>query len=145
MRKRILPICLILLFLAILVYLISPQYLDGITDKSFTIMQLGDLCTITELMIVVGEIDVTQFDSLDKLLDAASKEKLLDSKRYENGWYSRDSWKNEIRMRVTQKEQTTLIEFISPGENGVFEDGKGDDLVRRCEFETNRIKKKKRE
>ena len=96
--------------------------------RDITRLRLTELRVIAERLRESGT-DLRSFNSLEELLDFANKNNIVDREAYEDRWYSFDSWRKPIVMKIFRDGDNLVVSFISSGPNQVFEDGSGDDLV----------------
>src|ERR1700730_203421 len=74
------------------------------------------------------KIDVRKFDSLPNLILVLHEKKLVDDWSYEDKEYEVDGWGRPFRWEKIQTDNKTMIRILSAGQNGLWEDGQGDDL-----------------
>lgn len=100
---------------------------DGINPHDTTLYKLMLLGEVAK-QFSENEVDCHQFTSLAEYLAEARKANFITEEDYERGYYERDGWGRPFRYETRSAGKKQLILVKSHGDNGVWENGKGDDL-----------------
>jgi hypothetical protein len=85
----------------------------------FRLRKLGSACANLTVQ------DVQAISSLRDLLDAAVSKGRLQGKAAD---FETDGWNKQMRYVIANDDRCTKLQIVSSGPNGIFEQGRGDDL-----------------
>jgi len=114
--------------LAFILTTFSSCQVIGTSTESLTYSRLRLLEELTEASMKKG-FAIQQIETPNDVVEFALKNKIFTKSLIEAMDPREDVWGNDIRIIRNEKAGILELKFVSAGKNGVYEEGRGDDLV----------------